>query len=79
MQWSWSYLTFARGTRLIVEKEWRSFAKKGEAVEPARVLREDTSEAFANGVFGASDVLPASPPAGGAVRGGARVGRLPSL
>jgi hypothetical protein len=34
MQWSWSYLTFARGTRLIVEKEWRSFAKKKDA-EPA--------------------------------------------
>jgi len=30
IQWSWSYLTFARGTRLIVEKEWRSFAKKAE-------------------------------------------------
>jgi NADH dehydrogenase len=30
MQWSWSYLTFARGTRLIVEKEWRSFKKKTE-------------------------------------------------
>ena len=40
MQWSWSYLTFARGTRLIVEKEWRSFAKKAEpqpAPEPKRV------------------------------------------
>ncbi|HWO14562.1 MAG TPA: hypothetical protein VNN80_33895, partial [Polyangiaceae bacterium] len=28
IQWSWSYLTFARGTRLIVEKEWRSYPKK---------------------------------------------------
>ena len=28
IQWSWSYLTFARGTRLIVEKEWRSHAKR---------------------------------------------------
>jgi NADH dehydrogenase len=36
MQWSWSYVTFARGTRLIVEKEWRSFKKKAEpAVEVA--------------------------------------------
>jgi NADH:ubiquinone reductase (H+-translocating) len=35
IQWSWSYLTFARGTRLIVEKEWRSFKKKAEpAPEP---------------------------------------------
>lgn len=24
MQWGWSYLTFKRGARLIVEKEWRS-------------------------------------------------------
>jgi NADH:quinone reductase (non-electrogenic) len=40
MQWSWSYLTFSRGTRLIVEKEWRSFAKKVEpaAVEPAPAI-----------------------------------------
>jgi NADH:quinone reductase (non-electrogenic) len=40
MQWSWSYLTFSRGTRLIVEKEWRSFAKKAEpaAVEPAPAI-----------------------------------------
>lgn len=25
LQWSWSYLTFARGARLIVEKGWRSY------------------------------------------------------
>jgi NADH:quinone reductase (non-electrogenic) len=31
IQWSWSYLTFARGTRLIVEKEWRSYPKKPDA------------------------------------------------
>lgn len=24
MQWAWSYLTFTRGARLIVDKEWRS-------------------------------------------------------
>src|SRR5688572_2611375 len=37
IQWSWSYLTFARGTRLIVEKEWRSYVKKREnkPAEPA--------------------------------------------
>jgi hypothetical protein len=35
IQWSWSYLTFARGTRLIVEKEWRSFKKPAPAAEPA--------------------------------------------
>ena len=26
IQWAWSYLTFARGARLIVEKDWRSHA-----------------------------------------------------
>lgn len=26
LQWSWSYVTFARGARLIVDKEWRSYA-----------------------------------------------------
>lgn len=28
IQWGWSYLTFARGTRLIVEKEWRFRAQR---------------------------------------------------
>jgi NADH dehydrogenase len=42
IQWSWSYLTFARGTRLIVEKEWRSYPKKrdnapAEAAPPTPV------------------------------------------
>jgi NADH dehydrogenase len=27
LQWSWSYLTFKRGARLIVDKEWRSSPK----------------------------------------------------
>jgi NADH:ubiquinone reductase (H+-translocating) len=26
IQWAWSYFTFARGARLIVEKRWRSYA-----------------------------------------------------
>ncbi len=29
LQWSWSYMTFARGARLIVDKEWRSYADAG--------------------------------------------------
>ncbi len=33
IQWSWSYLTFARGTRLIVEKEWRSHAQRRLAAQ----------------------------------------------
>jgi NADH dehydrogenase len=27
-QWAWSYLSYARGARLIVAKEWRRFARK---------------------------------------------------
>jgi NADH dehydrogenase len=28
-QWAWSYLTFGRGARLIVSKEWRFGAPAG--------------------------------------------------
>lgn len=31
IQWSWSYVTFSRGTRLIVEKEWRSHHARRDA------------------------------------------------
>ncbi|MFI5307473.1 MAG: NAD(P)/FAD-dependent oxidoreductase [Polyangiales bacterium] len=30
IQWAWSYLTFARGARLIVEKTWRFYPDRGE-------------------------------------------------
>lgn len=29
IQWAWSYLTFSRGARLIVGKEWRAYGEKG--------------------------------------------------
>jgi NADH dehydrogenase len=29
IQWAWSYLTFSRGARLIVEKSWRSYPEQG--------------------------------------------------
>lgn len=29
-QWAWSYFTFARGARLIVEKNWRAYGPKRE-------------------------------------------------
>ncbi|HSC89411.1 MAG TPA: NAD(P)/FAD-dependent oxidoreductase [Polyangiaceae bacterium] len=32
MQWAYSYLTFARGARLIVQKEWRSYRSDRPAV-----------------------------------------------
>jgi NADH:quinone reductase (non-electrogenic) len=37
MQWGWSYLTFARGARLIVERNWRSYGKSS-AIEHAPVV-----------------------------------------
>ena len=33
LQWAWSYLTFHRGARLIVSKQWRFYAKSG-ATDP---------------------------------------------
>lgn len=30
LSWAWSYLTFARGARLIVSKDWRSYPNAGE-------------------------------------------------
>ena len=31
--WAWSYLTFRRGARLIVEKEWRSQTRQSADAE----------------------------------------------
>lgn len=33
-QWAWSYFTFARGARLIVEKSWRSYGDEDPAAGP---------------------------------------------
>jgi NADH dehydrogenase len=30
IQWAWSYVTFARGARLIVDKEWQSYPEEGD-------------------------------------------------
>ncbi|WP_106089394.1 NAD(P)/FAD-dependent oxidoreductase [Enhygromyxa salina] len=35
IQWGWSYLTFSRGARLIVAKQWRSYPQLGAADESA--------------------------------------------
>lgn len=35
MQWGWSYLTFSRGSRLIVEPDWRSHRPEVPAPQPA--------------------------------------------
>lgn len=36
LQWAWSYLTFRRGARLIVSKQWRLYAT-GEEQFPSAV------------------------------------------
>jgi NADH dehydrogenase len=28
IQWAWSYMTFGRGARLIVAKDWQSYPKQ---------------------------------------------------
>jgi NADH dehydrogenase len=38
IQWAWSYLTFARGARLIVGKTWRSYGPPPPAAAPAPEL-----------------------------------------
>ena len=32
LQWGWSYLTFRRGARLIVSKEWRQHVKDADSI-----------------------------------------------
>ena len=34
MQWSWSYLTFSRGSRLIESRDWRSYPEAPVALLP---------------------------------------------
>jgi NADH dehydrogenase len=45
LQWAWSYMTFARGARLIVQKTWRSYP---EAAEPERKLEQASETARAS-------------------------------
>lgn len=65
IQWSWSYLTFARGTRLIVEKEWRSYKKRDAtaAAAPAPAPAADPARAAAP-----SEAAPPAPKAPESVR-----------
>jgi NADH dehydrogenase len=39
LHWCWSYLTFSRGSRLIVEKHWHSYAAAPEASVGATLTR----------------------------------------
>jgi hypothetical protein len=65
IQWSWSYLTFARGTRLIVEKEWRFHAPKQQPAKLAtgtRPLAEEGAPASSRVARGSSGSVPPSMP-----------------
>jgi NADH dehydrogenase len=59
IQWAWSYLTFARGARLIVGKSWRSYAPApAAAASPAA----PTPELPATSVVAAALVVKATVP-----------------
>jgi NADH dehydrogenase len=58
IQWAWSYLTFARGARLIVGKSWRSYAP---AEQPTTALVAATPVALAP-VAPAAVAIVAAPP-----------------
>lgn len=38
IQWAWSYLTFSRGARLIVDKRWRSYGSPAPELAPPAEL-----------------------------------------
>jgi len=40
MQWAWSYVTFGRGARLIVSREWRMHRSAHRAEQPSEATRE---------------------------------------
>ncbi len=42
VEWAWSYMTFARGARLIVDKNWRSYPD----AQPARLPEGDGASAL---------------------------------
>ncbi len=80
IQWAWSYLTFARGTRLIVEKEWRSHAKKRQqaaaAAAPAASAAKKEEPALAGPVVGDAALASKAAPSA-AAPASSRPGTLP--
>lgn len=43
IQWAWSYLTFARGARLIIGKHWRMYGKRGAPASRPGSLEEPST------------------------------------
>lgn len=63
IHWSWSYLTFSRGSRLIVEKEWHSYGDRrtrGRGAEPVEF--EPISPDAAAAVFDVPVEVEEAPP-----------------
>lgn len=53
LQWTWSYLTFSKGARLIIDKEWRLFPNKktvpSMSAGEKNKINEESEEALARG------------------------------
>ncbi len=58
IQWAWSYLTFARGARLIVDKQWRLYGRTTDTALPGVV----SEPAAPSPAVGSSDSV--KPPTG---------------
>jgi NADH dehydrogenase len=44
IQWAWSYVTFARGARLIVGKSWRSYPDAGASADAGAASAATTAQ-----------------------------------
>jgi NADH dehydrogenase len=58
LQWSWSYLTFSRGSRLIESRDWRSYPESPVALHPEAA---SAPEVLQRPTFTPS-VMPSAPP-----------------
>jgi NADH dehydrogenase len=44
LQWAWSYFTFRRGARLIVDKSWRSYPRSGKSTAAAEATTSGVAD-----------------------------------
>ena len=51
VQWAWSYMTFGRGARLIVDKEWQAYPERPLRAlsEPSRTSRASAARSIGEG------------------------------
>jgi NADH dehydrogenase len=55
LQWSWSYLTFARGSRLIESRDWRSYPDYPDPAVPSMPASDPMFHSFTPSVMPASE------------------------